>query len=158
MSISKIVTIWYEGLAIIAEEMLFILKVVILVWTVFKKFSFHAIKFSPVTKWRKWVSILIKHFFLNTPPSFCSPKTKVMTQIKLEIIAEIFQRNNQIRFNRTRNWCCILYLRIIIKTNIYNLICIQQGTCLFFKNRIGMANICQLVCCFSTYQHVIVND
>ena len=88
MNVSKIVTIWYAGFAIIAEEMLFLHTAFVFVWTIMGKQSFRAIKLSLVTEWRKGVSNIIIHLFWNTSPSYCFPKTKIMAKIKFEINAE----------------------------------------------------------------------
>ena len=68
------------------------------IWTiVFKSPHNSAITLCPVTKWSKCVifsCFFIKHFFRNASPSFCVPKTKVPTQIKLEIKTEMFNSCN----------------------------------------------------------------
>ena len=163
-------TFWYASFTIITEKWIFPtiafkdFTVFNYVWTIFLKwfiFSTHAIKLSSITKRRKYVwytCFFIKHFLWNTSPSFCVPKAKVITKIKWEITPEKFKSYNLIRSSRTKNWCCNLHSRKTIKTNIYNFICIQQGTCLWFIiTRIGVANICQIICFFSTYQQVIFN-
>ena len=58
MNARKIVTIWYAGFAIIAEEMLFLFTAFIFIWTILCKTSIHAIKLCPVTKWRKCVKTM----------------------------------------------------------------------------------------------------
>ena len=59
--------------------------------------------------------------------------------------------------SRTKIWSCYLPLRcIMIKTNIYNFICIQQGAYLRFNMTI-IADICQIMWFLSTHQLVIFN-
>ena len=82
---AKYFTFWYASFAFYTEEMLFFtiaFTTFIFIWTNFWVVSFRTVKLSTVTKGRKCVRFIcfcIIQFLWNTSPSFCFPKTKIIT-------------------------------------------------------------------------------